>query len=228
MPPQEKRRMSQNEVVVMGELADYPAARCFAGEVRRIHGRYADEVVVHYRLCPFLRDVDAGFGCFCVMLDRQPDLSTALAAVRAAGTSVVHVIFPCIRTSPPKFERFASLLRDELRRTCSPAPVLAAFHPEMAGDETNAHRMVGLLRHAPDPLVQIIPEGLHHGGTVLAGSGVVPAPDPAEDTFARLQQAGFEQLRSKLAEIHADRDACYAAHLDALGLARPHPRFGEG
>jgi hypothetical protein len=213
------------EPVVRGELAWHAAAPRLAAEVRRIHGRYADEVVAHYRLCPFLRDAESGFGTFYVVLDLEPVLATTLAAVREAGTAVVHVVFPCIRTPSPLFERFSSRLGEELRRACRPPPVLAAFHPEMAGDDTNSHRLVGLLRHAPDPFVQSIPEGLNQGGTVLAGTGVDPGHDPAEDNFTRLQGAPVAKLKAKLAELHADRDASYAPYLEALGLARSGPRF---
>jgi hypothetical protein len=97
----------------------------------------------------------------------------------------------------------------------------------MAGEETSSHRIVGLLRRAPDPFIQLIPPGLSQGGTVLAGGGVEPTEDQAEATFARLKEAGFPELRARIAEIHADRDASYAPYLEALGLARPGPRFEE-
>jgi hypothetical protein len=174
--------MGLNVLVLRGELAQHPAAARFAAEVRRIHGRYADEVVARYRLCPFLRDAESGFGSFCVLLDREPVLETALAAVREAETSVVHLVFPCIRTPALQFERFSARLGEQLRLTCDPSPVMASFHPEMAGDDTNYHRLVGLLRHAPDPFVQTVPEGLNQGGTVLAGAGVDPGVDRPRTT----------------------------------------------
>ncbi len=214
------------EPVVLGELAHDPEAPRFAAEVRRVHGRYADEVVARHRLCPFMRDAATGFGRFYVLLDREPVLETALAAVQEAQSAVVHLVFPCIHAPSPQFERFAARLGEQLRKLCSPAPVLAAFHPEMAGDDSNAHRLVGLLRHAPDPFVQTIPEGLNHTGTVLAGAGVEPSADPAEDNFRRLQGAGIAAVKAKLAEVMADRDASYAPFLARFGVARPGPRFG--
>lgn len=217
--------MRLSEPVVRGELAHHPEALRLAAEVRRVHGRYADEVVARYRLCPFMRDAATGFGRFYVVLDREPVLETALAAVLEAESAVVHLIFPCVHAPSPQFERFASRLGEQLRRVRSPAPVLAAFHPEMAGDETNSHRLVGLLRHAPDPFIQTIPEGLNHSGTVLAGAGVEPAVDPAEDNYRRLQGAGIAAVKAKLAEIMADRDTSYEPLLARLGLSRPGPRF---
>lgn len=225
MLPRENEVMHLSEPVVRGELAHHPEAPRFAAEVRRVHGRYADEVVAHYRLCPFMRDAATGFGRFYVLLDREPVLETALAAMEEADSAVVHLVLPCIHTPSPQFERFASRLGEQLRRRFSPAPVLAAFHPEMAGDETNSHRLVGLLRHAPDPFVQTIPEGLNHTGTVLAGAGVEPAVDPAEDNYRRLEGAGIAAVKIRLAEIMADRDSSYAPFLARLGLSRPGPRF---
>ncbi|WP_437576689.1 hypothetical protein [Sorangium sp. So ce887] len=217
--------MRLNETVVRGELVHHPEAPRLAAEVRRVHGRYADEVIARHRLCPFMRDAATGFGRFYVLIDREPVLETALAAVLEAESAVVHLVFPCIHTPSPQFERFASRLGEQLRRLRTPAPVLAAFHPEMAGDESNSHRLVGLLRHAPDPFVQTIPEGLNHSGTVLAGAGVEPVADPAEDNYRRLQGAGIAEVKARLAEIMEDRDASYAPFLARLGLARPGPRF---
>ncbi|WP_437482917.1 hypothetical protein WME75_41785 [Sorangium sp. So ce1014] len=217
--------MRLNETVVRGELVHHPEAPRLAAEVRRVHGRYADEVIARHRLCPFMRDAATGFGRFYVLIDREPVLETALAAVLEAESAVVHLVFPCIHTPSPQFERFASRLGEQLRRLRTPAPVLAAFHPEMAGDESNSHRLVGLLRHAPDPFVQMIPEGLNHSGTVLAGAGVEPVADPAEDNYRRLQGAGIAEVKARLAEIMEDRDASYAPFLERLGLTRPGPRF---
>ncbi|MCC6555285.1 MAG: hypothetical protein IT372_20165 [Polyangiaceae bacterium] len=236
--------MGRFEASVRGELGKHPLARRFAAEVVRIHTRYADEVVARFRLCPYLRDAETGFGQFVVMLDREPSVEGTLAAVKEAEAPVVHLVFPCVRTPPSPWERFAARFGEALRRSYAPgngagelqgvpvssskALVLAAFHPEMSGDVSSSHRMVGLLRRAPDPFVQLIPPGLSQGGTVLAGSGVAPGEDAAEATFARLRAAGFAEVQAKLTEVHADRDASYAPFLDALGLSRPGARFDAG
>lgn len=236
--------MGQVEPNVRGELGRHPLARRFADEIARVHTRYADEVVTHFQLCPFLRDAETGFGRFCVLLDLEPRLEEALAAAREVESAVIHIVFPCVRTPGVPFERFAARFGEELRRIFkqdtgaagglpgipmpSKAPVLASFHPEMAGDESSSHRLVGLLRRAPDPFIQLIPPGLSSGGTVFAGAGVDPGEDPVEATFTRLQSSGFGALRAKIEEIHADRDASYAPYLEALGLAGPGPRFDGG
>src|SRR4051812_35933823 len=87
--------------LLYGPLASHPLARSFADEVHRVHRRYAAEVVAANQLCPFLRDVDTGFGCFCVMLDPsvEPNVDAAVQAIVSAASAVVHVVFPCVR--PP-------------------------------------------------------------------------------------------------------------------------------
>ncbi|HSN97465.1 MAG TPA: hypothetical protein VLS89_04170 [Candidatus Nanopelagicales bacterium] len=234
--------MERVEPVLRGEFASHPAAARFAAEVARVHRRYAEEVVARYQLCPFLRDTVSGFGRFCVLLDREPQLETTLSAAREADSAVVHLIFPCVRTPAQRFERFAAGFGDKLRRAVdgaptvqgivvpplesSKAPVLASFHPQMAGDPSNVHRLVGFLRRAPDPFVQLVPPGLSEGGTVLAGGGIEPVEDRSEGLFARLRGAGVEEIRAIILAIQADRDAAYAPFLAELGLPTEAPRFG--
>ena len=45
------------DLVIAGELREHPASAAFAREVRRVHHRYAVEVVGAHRLCPFLRSL---------------------------------------------------------------------------------------------------------------------------------------------------------------------------
>jgi hypothetical protein len=119
------------------------------------------------------------------------------------------------------FERFSSALYETLRERLESAPVMAAFHPGLPGSGDAPHRLVGLLRRAPDPFVQLIPEGLHEGGTVFAGTiegeaAVVAQPDHAELNFRRLKGESIDRLIATSADIRADRDRSYASHLAAL------------
>jgi hypothetical protein len=230
--------MAALEPFVRGRLASHPAAPAFVREVVRIHKRYATEVVQAFGLCPFVRDVDVAFGRFVVMLDSDPDLDATQRTVLEAQSPVLHVIFPCALPPPNVFERFASALYTALRGHLSPPAVMAAFHPGLAGDPGAPHRLIGLLRRAPDPFVQLIPEGLHEGGTVFAGAmsdgpnaeldawgsgspdGALrpkPLPDHAERTFQRLQGGALERLLAAAADIREDRDKSYAPLLAALG-----------
>jgi hypothetical protein len=208
-----------SDPLLRGPFAAHPEAARFAAEVRRVHRRYAAEVVAANRLCPFLRDVDTGFGAFVVVLDPgEPDVDAAVAALAAADSPVVHLVFPLASAPPARFERFSGRLAQALKATVSPAPVMATFHPSLGGDVDDPHRLVGLLRRAPDPFVQLIPEGLHEGGTVFAG--VQPGRDNAEANFDRLRGGGIEPILALLADIRADRDRSYAPFLSAFDIAR--------
>jgi hypothetical protein len=201
--------------IVRGGLAGRPGAEAFAREVLRVHVRYATEVVERHRLCPFLRDVETGFGAFCVMLDTEPDVASVVDFVRDAGRDVGHVVFPLARPPSPVFERFSNAVGEGLRKA-SLAPVLAAFHPDLVGDASAPHRLVGLLRRAPDPFVQFVPAGLHEGGTVLGTLDAPPPLEPAESNFARLRGALLDEVLGTIADIHADRDRSYAPFLHAF------------
>jgi hypothetical protein len=202
---------------IRGGLADHPAAPAFALEVLRVHVRYA-ELVARLRLCPFLRDVESGLGAFCVMLEGEPDVGRVVAFVRESGRDVGHIVYPLARPAPTVFERFSNAVSERLREELDMnRPVLAAFHPDLIGDASAPHRLIGLLRRAPDPFVQFVPAGLHEGGTVLAGVARPPPADPAESNFAKLKGPRLDELIAELADIRADRDRSYAPFLAELG-----------
>lgn len=213
--------------LVRGSFQEHPLALPFAAEVLRVHRRYASEVVARNQLCPFLRDVDTGFGRFCVMLDVEPDVPTALAAVLAADAAVIHLVYPLNASPPSPFEKFSGKLAEALKQNMRDAPVMATFHPALPGDGSTPSRLIGLLRHAPDPFVQLIPEGLHQGGTIYAGATDLEqttteaAVDPAEDNFAKMHGGVLEKIVARIAEIRADRDRSYAPFLEAFAAARP-------
>ena len=213
--------------LVRGSFQGHPLAASFAVEVHRVHRRYAAEVVAKNGFCPFLKDVDTGFGRFCVMLDPEPDVDTALAAVLAAGTSVIHLVYPCTVWPASPFEKFAGRLGEALKKTLPNPPVMATFHPALPGDGSNPFRLVGLLRRAPDPFVQLIPEGLHEGGTMFAGAADLEETttgeelDPAQANFAKIHGEFLEKLVALMSEIRADRDRSYAPFLEAFAAATP-------
>ena len=207
--------MAALEPMIRGKLATHPNATAFAADVLHVHKRYATEIVQQFALCPFTRDVEVAFGKFVVMLDREPDHDATRAAIVEAKSAVLHVFFPLALPPANVFERFASTLVASLRGHLESPPVMAAFHPELVGDRDNAHRMIGLLRRAPDPFVQFIPAGNHEGGTVFASS-VDEAEDAALDrpelNFKRLRGGKLDELLAIVADIRADRDRRYAAY----------------
>jgi hypothetical protein len=224
--------MASPAPLLRGPLAAHTQAARFAAEVHRVHRRYAGEVVAANRLCPFLRDIDTGFGAFVAVLDPgEPDVEAAVEAVHAADNPVIHIVFPLVRPAPSLFERFAARVGQALKKALRDPPVMATFHPDLVGDAADPHRLIGLLRRAPDPFIQLIPEGMHEGGTVFAplpSPGALlelaaepPPADPAEANFAKLKDGRIEPLLALIAEIRADRDRSYAPFLDAFGLTPP-------
>ncbi|MBK8251995.1 MAG: hypothetical protein IPK82_04935 [Polyangiaceae bacterium] len=231
--------------LLFGSLRTHRIADAFANEVVRVHKRYATEVVAAHRLCPFVRDVDVAFGRFCVMFSHELSLDDAKRAFIEAESHVLHMVFPLVCTPASEFERFGGEVgraaRDIWRgaaqddpRFSSEPPVVASFHPLLAGDRTAPHRLIGLLRRAPDPFVQIIPGGHHESGTVVAHvadylemgpealaqmlAKVPPPPkDRAHETFQRLSATTLNEIADTVAEIIADRDRSYEPYLRELG-----------
>jgi hypothetical protein len=209
-----------------GEAASHPRAEAYAAEACALLHVYATEIVAQHRLCPFLHNVDNGLGAVCVVLDRDPDVDEAFRAVQASGASVLHVVFPLLArgestgatgpSSSSRFERFGNALAEKIRRAHSEPLVHATFHPELVGGTENPHRMVGLLRRAPDPFVQFIPPGMHEGGTVIAGAEL-PGKSPLESTFERIVVGGqLAGLEARLAELHRARDERDARFVDLV------------
>ncbi len=216
----------QTKVWIAGALAEHADAERFAFEVCGLLHRFATEVVSAFNLCPFLHNVDNGLGAVCVVLDVEPRVDEALAAMRASEASVIHVVYPLLArgqsegapstpsvSSASRFERFGNALAEALRRSHTETLVHATFHPELVGGTENPHRMVGLLRRAPDPFIQFIPPGMHEGGTVMAGAEL-PTKSPLEATYARIVTGGkLDELEGLLAELHRlrlARDARFA------------------
>jgi hypothetical protein len=206
-------------LTIAGTLSHHPAAPALAAEVERVHHRYAREVVGAFRLCPFMRDPESAFGRFVVVLDRRLDVATAVAEVAAAGSQVVHLIYPLLDIAAAPFERFGNEVHQAVARRGPGGPVHATFHPAMAGDASSPARLVGLLRRAPDPFIQFVPEGLHQGGTVFADlsaidvQALLAAKQPPR---APLTPDEIARIEAAQADIHADRQRSYAEHLAAI------------
>lgn len=217
-----------DRVVVAGALRAHPSAEAFAREVHHVHHRYATEVVGAFTLCPHMAsDPDKAFGTFAVMLDREVDVEAAVAEVLRAPSQVVHLVYPLIADGVSAFEQHGQAMHRAVAEAFvgrgGRAPVHAAFHPRMQGDATSASRLVGLLRQAPDPFVQFVPEGLHEGGTQFIDMSTfdpatyVPPPQPrAEGNFERLAAIDIETIITRIAEIQRERDRRYEEHLNAF------------
>jgi hypothetical protein len=134
-------------------------------------------------------------------------------------------VYPLVTMASTPFERFGNQLHKLVASRLAGAPVHASFHPQMEGGRGAAARLVGLLRRAPDPFVQFVPEGLHEGGTVYTdlssvdlASLVVKVPkDRAESLHERLDEASLDRIEALQRDIKRDRDESYARFVDAMG-----------
>ncbi len=187
-----------------GEGRSDPRAASASAAAYRALRRYVNEVVAAFKLCPFLHDPATGLGKVGMVLDREPDLETSLAALVELGGPVIHLVYPVTTMSAHEFERFGAKLASSLGKRLPRSLVHATFHPEMAGGLENANRLVGLVRQAPDPFLQFIPEGFENGGTVMVGHPV-PPPRYAQTRFETLAPADLAALTARIAEIKRDR-----------------------
>jgi len=194
---------------LFGAKRTHPRARELASEVHDLLMRYATEVVGQFALCPFLHNVEVGMGKVGIILDAEPSVEVALAAIVDLDEPVLHLVFPLAQMSAAKFEPFGSKLAEAVRRTLPEPLVHATFHPDLTGGRENAHRLVGLLRQSPDPFVQFVPPGLAQGGTVLAGEAV-PEHSHADARFERLMKGPIEALVDRIAALKRERETRYA------------------
>lgn len=202
---------------LFGRAAGAPGAEAFAATVCDLLGRYVDEVVLPYALCPFLHHKENGLGAVGVMLDPDVTVEGARDAVLALDAPVSHLVFPVSPLGSSAFERFGNKLAESVRASAKERLVHATFHPALVGGRENAYRLIGLLRQAPDPFIQFVPHGLMKGGTVLAGE--TPAEGHAEARFTRLAATDVDTILGKLAELSAARRAIDEAARSLLAHA---------
>jgi len=212
------------EPVVVGALAAHYRAEELVAAVHALHLRYAREVVGAFGLCPFMNDPESAFGRFCVILERRLDVLLARDVVLAAP-GVVHLVYPLVREGCHTMERFGNALHEAVRREVfargeSTPPVHATFHPEMEGDTTTTQRRIGLVRRAPDPFVQFVPQGLTGGGstfvdpTSLDLAALLAATAKPKGRVANLDDADLERIVALLAELRSEREATYPRLVD--------------
>lgn len=209
---------------IFGKLAGHPRAEELSGEVHRMLQRYATEVVATYRLCPFLHNVESGLGDVGIMLDPEPDIASAEHAIRTLGGSVLHLVYPLTTFGASPFERFGSKLAQGLKNSFPDPLVHATFHPELTGGMENAHRLIGKLRNAPDPFVQLIPPGMMQGGTVLAErpeDAPAAGESRADAMYRRMMGGDVDRALALIAELGKEREARYGELARAIAASSP-------
>jgi hypothetical protein len=197
-------------VQVVGAKKGAPGAEELAEKAAALLERYVHEVVLAFRLCPFLHNPEGALGAVVVVLDDPPVEETLADTIETLGAPIVHALYPLVSGDSPPFERFASRAGQVLRaRLGRAAPVSAAFHPKMHGETDDPHRLIGLLRRAPHPFVQYVPADVPHGGGTVVAGAPLPPKSGAEANFARLTGVGSEvdRILAILDELHRARDA---------------------
>jgi len=210
MPPPSAEGRTPRRIHLVGAKKEAKEAALLAEKSAALLERYVHEVVLAFRLCPFLHNPEGALGAVVVVLDVEPVEETLADTIESLGAPIVHALYPLVSGESPPFERFASrtgaLLRTRLGRG---APVSAAFHPAMHGETDDPHRLIGILRRAPHPFVQYVPADVPTGGGTVVAGAPLPAPSGAEANFARLTAttAELDRVVEILAELHRARDA---------------------
>lgn len=133
-------------------------------ETLRLNHRYMVEVVERFALCPWAKaSREAGQVGRRVLLHSDDNSGPAHEALRDFASDpkleVGLLIFPRLAMERSEFQRFSNRLIEEDRQHWGErsAPfAVAAFHPEVSLDLSNADRLVPFLRCTPDPTLQLI------------------------------------------------------------------------
>ncbi len=219
---------SADRFAIAGAWAREDGAPDLAAEVVSLMRRYAGEVVAAYGLCPHLHDVKGGFGATFVVLDPALDVDTAIRALLSTPSRVVHLIYPLAsRQISRTFERFGHEVSTKLRNDQRRPLVHAAFHPAMEGGRENPSRLVGLLRRAPDPFLQFIPDTVQTGGTIMVSDIQHLKAEVVDALYARLMTGNrADQVVALLDELQADRREAYApfsTRFPTIDITAPDP-----
>lgn len=205
----------------------------------RINARYLSEVVEAFDLCPWASSVSDGAG-----LSRQVFLSTEdspAARDEVAGRieelskqSEIDIglfIFPSLAITPQGFRSFVAAM-ESAHASAHPRGAMpfamADFHPDAPLDTSSAARLVGFIRRAPDPTIQLVRRSAmakvrstEDEGSVFAESlasflplqGSAPKPS-VSDNIARnnlrtVQKVGSQHIEKILQDIACDRAEAY-------------------
>jgi hypothetical protein len=200
-------------------------------EVRRLLGRYIEEIVETYDLCPWARAARTGGELSIATLWGTPSIATfATAATELLArpqTRVAMVVAPELAVTPAELRE----LRGEVAKLV-PIAGVAEFHPDAPLDVTTPARLVPYLRRSPDPLLQLVPHAILASvrtpqpryatlDQLKALNDLAAAPKQdigdriAATNHARVAADGAA-IEAKLVEIFADRDASYAR----VGISR--------
>jgi hypothetical protein len=198
-------------------MAERMRTGALVAEALRVNGRYLEEVVVGWGLCPWAEGaLRAGQVRRRVLLDVAPPPEAVLPFVReleaAPEVAVGLVIFPRADLSPSAFDGFAERVRRAQRDVLGQRRaelLVAAFHPAAPADASTPARLVSYLRRTPDPTLQLVRASIIERASG-AGGGRDPSAEVARANFATVTARGPAALEAVLQAIRRDRDDSYA------------------
>jgi hypothetical protein len=194
-------------------------------EALRLVGRYVDEVVLGFGLCPWAEPALRGGRvgrAVCVLATPAPadcmPYIDAFAASSAPSPSsppcdIGLLVFPRHAGGWAAFDSFAERVRRRERERRGGAAgaefLVAAFHPDGATTFTGPNQLVSLLRRTPDPLLQFV-------RAELIDRLKATRPEVSSEVGAHnhdslvADPSRLAALEGAIRSIRADRDQTYA------------------
>lgn len=194
-------------------------------------------VIEGYDLCPFARSCRVS-GQLLRRVVRAADLRAALAAEltalqasREGDFEVALLIAPDFADGPRAWEALVQQLAVEVHEAFAahgqvPACYAVAFHPEMAYRTDTPLQLVGLLRHSPDPTMQLVrrevldrvrgtqgehrflePQAWSTPEEALAAAAAMVGRPPLSDRIAAANYATWQRAGGQLERELADAAA---------------------
>jgi hypothetical protein len=200
-----------------------------ACEAQRLLTRYLIEVVERYGLCPWAAPARARGDMRIDVVDVD-DAATAIDRFLAdENASVGLIVLPGFTGEAAELRG----LRDVLLVARGHSVAIADFHPRVAVDLRDAHRLVPFLRRSPDPMLQVVrhttlstfrrPSHMwlaNEQAAMMAGKEVTRPPDPIGDvatanfaTVCEHRQAIEEALDDIMRDRAQSYDRFYSTRL---------------
>lgn len=133
--------------------------------------RYLREVVEEHNLCPYARPSREN-GMIRTQLLRGTDVAAALVTAMAelqrtdpSQFEAALLVAPDYPGTAAEWERLSRDATDQVAANLhaeglEPSMYAVAFHPDLAYATDSPEKLVGLLRHTPDPTVQLVRRSL--------------------------------------------------------------------
>jgi hypothetical protein len=194
-----------------------PEGAVGAAALRR-NDAYLQGFIEAFHLCPFARDCrEAGqlhrelvAGTGALVTDRLAARMTALHRGEAGDFAIGLLIAPEFDGDARSFEAVVCAAADRATQGLAGdrfAFHAVAFHPGLAWSDDDPYRLIGLLRHTPDPTVQLVRATVLerlHAAHATAPTYVDPADkqavaalaDAAKPLSDRIAEANFRTYRA--------------------------------